>query len=117
MHSGENSAFKPSREKCSSQSGLGSSIFIVGFLVLAFSMLNCFLLSKERLYPLAVLQQAEWGVVSGDSPKVEGESPSLPGVLLVSPRGNNSINRTHAELPHSWPRNSWSILKSKYPLF
>ena len=78
MHSGANSAFKPSREKCSSQSGLGSSIFIVGFLVLAFSMLNCFLLSKERLYPLAVLQQAEWGVVSGDSPRVEGESSSSP---------------------------------------
>lgn len=79
MDSGENAAFKPSCEKCGSQSRLGSSIFILRFLVLTFSMLNCFLLSKEHLYPLAVLRQAEWGVVSGDgAPEMEGESSGPP---------------------------------------
>ena len=79
MDSGENAAFKPSCEKCGCQSRLGSSIFILHFLVLTFSMLNCFLLSKEHLYPLAVLRQAEWGVASGDGALgMEGESSGPP---------------------------------------
>lgn len=86
MHPGENSAFKPSREKCGSQSGLESSIFVLGFLVLAFSMLNCFLLSKERLYPLAVLRQAEWGVVSGDAGEWRASLPVLQWFACIASR-------------------------------
>ena len=110
---------KPAVRNAAHRAGWGVLFLSWAFLSLHFQCLIVFFFQKSVCirWPSCSRQGGEWCLETAR--KWRASLLVFLVVLLVSPRGSNSINRTHAELPLSWPpaRNSRSILKSKYPLF